>query len=214
MSAKDYDCDYDCERDLAVDAPLEPVLVASEPLPDRVERAELDYYPTPRGVVDAIRPHLPRAYRVLDPAAGKGELLHAIGAGHGIAIELDPSRANACGKGMHCDEIITGDALVEEWPDADLLLMNPPFLKAREFIERALAWRKQDPRRVVACLARLTILESEERKSLHQQDPADVYILATRPKFRHNRHGKMATDSVTVCWLVWAPGGGGRWRVL
>ncbi len=214
MSAKDYDCDYDCERDLAVDAPLEPVLVASEPVPDRVERQKLDYYPTPPYVVHAIRPYLPRVRRVLDPAAGKGELLTAIGAEHGIAIELDRSRALEASKNPYCKAVYDGDALAMDWPDADLCIANPPFLKAREFIEKAIAWRKQDPRRVVACLARLTILESEERRTLHQQDPADVYILATRPKFRPGKNGKMATDSVTCCWLLWTPGGGGRWRVL
>lgn len=189
-------------------------LATSVPVPARAERVENDYYPTPRHVVEAVLPCLPRAFRVLDPAAGVGELLLAVGAGYGIAIELDEERANKCSKASHCDEIVTGDALTLEWPDADLLIMNPPFTLARQFIERAIAWRKQDPRRTVACLARLTILESEERRSLHQQDPADVYILAKRPQFRPGRRGKMATDSVTCCWAVWSPGGGGRWRVL
>ena len=210
--------DYDCERDVWV-APegheqIEPVLLASEPIPDRAPRQALDYYPTPRWVVDAIKPHLPRARRVLDPAAGVGELLVAVGADYGIAIEMDNERAHQCSISDHCDEALRGDALAMDWPDADLLIMNPPFTLARQFIERAIAWRKQDTRRTVACLARLTILESEERRTLHQQDPADVYVLAKRPQFRPGRNGKMSTDSVTCCWLVWSPGGGGRWRVL
>lgn len=171
-----------------------------------------DFYPTPIWVVDIIKPHLPRARKVLDPAAGTGELLSAIGAEHGIAIELDEARGQKCARGRFCDELHTGDALAfVKWPDADLLISNPPFILARQFIERAIQWRAQDPRRTVAILARLTILESAERRDLHQQHPSDVYVLSTRPKFRGDTNG---TDSVTACWLVWSPGGGGRWRVL
>lgn len=189
------------------------VLSLSEPVPERAPRQALDYYPTPRHVVDSIRPHLPRAQRVLDPACGAGDLLLPfIHEAVLLGIELDGNRADiAAHTGAN---VVVGDALAMDWPDADLSIANPPFILAREFIEKGIAWRKKDPRRVFACLARLTILESEERRTLHQQDPADVYILAKRPQFRPGRNGKMSTDSVTCCWLVWSPGGGGRWRVL
>jgi hypothetical protein len=189
-------------------------LAPTEPVPARAPRQALDYYPSPRWVVDAIKPYLPRARRVLDPAAGVGELLDAIGADYGIAIELDSERSRQCLSAHHCDEACDGDALAMDWPDADLLIANPPFTLAREFIQRAIQWRLQDPRRTVAILARLTILESEERRAMHQQHPSDVYVLSTRPKFRPGRDGKMATDSVTCCWLVYGPGRGGRWQVL
>lgn len=189
-------------------------LTLSEPVPARVARAELDYYPTPRWVVHAIKPYLPPARRVFDPAAGHGELLDWIGAEHGEGIELDPARAKYANGTNGMDLCIEGDGLVLQWPNADLCLMNPPFTHARQFIERAIEWRKQDPRRTVACLARLTILESEERRVMHQQNPSDVYVLSKRPSFALNRHGKPATDSVTAIWMVWGPGRGGRWSVL
>lgn len=182
--------------------------------PGRVERAALDYYPTPGWVVETILPHLPRARCVLDPACGAGEILAAVAPARGLGIELDPLRAQEANNSMHVDSCVEGDALIVEWPVADGVVMNPPFIDVQAFIERALEWQERDPRRTVACLARLTILESEERRALHQAHPADVYVLSRRPKFRARRDGKMASDSVTCCWLVWGPGRGGRWSVL
>lgn len=186
------------------------VLTLSEPVTDRVMRAENDFYATPRWVVEIIKPHLTHVGSVFDPACGTGDLLNAFPSARREGIELDPMRARTV-KGACVAE---GDALILDWPDADLCIMNPPFLHARAFIQRAIQWRAQDQRRTVACLARLTILESEERRLMHQQNPSDVYVLATRPKFRPGRDGKMATDSVTCVWLVFGPGRGGRWSVL
>lgn len=172
-------------------------------------RVPLDYYPTPAHVVAAILPHLPILRSVFDPACGVGELLEAFPYARRDGIELDQARADLAASTGAC--VVQGDALRLQWPDADLAILNPPFTHAQAFIERALDWRSRDPRRTVACLARLTILESEARRELHQRNPSDVYILARRPKFRGDTNG---TDSVTACWLVWGPGRGGHWRVL
>lgn len=193
----------------AATMPDDAALSPSEPR--KLKRIADDFYPTPRWVVDAIVPHLPRARRILDPACGEGELLDALGAEEGVGIELDPDRCRAANRARHVNLCWEGDALVVDWPSADLCIMNPPFLHAQAFIERAMAWRAQDQRRTVACLARLTILESEARRELHQRNPSDIYVLARRPKFRGDSNG---TDSVTACWLVWGPGRGGHWSVL
>ena len=181
--------------------------MADDALP--LQRLALDYYPTPSHVVAAILPHLPILRSVFDPACGVGELLEAFTYARREGIELDPERAALAASTGAC--VIQGNALQLQWPDADLAIFNPPFVRAREFIQHSIDWRKQDKRRTVACLARLTILESEERRVLHQANPSDVYVLARRPKFRGDTNG---TDSVTVCWLVWGPGRGGRWSVL
>lgn len=184
---------------------------------ERKPRAEHDYYPTPRWVVDAIVPYLPIPQRVFDPACGTGELLSVYPEAEKTGIEIDRERASRVAgiiSLVHGHDslprVTVGDALTTPWPSADLLIMNPPFKRANEFIRRAMEWRRAGPYRpTVACLARLTILESESRRELHTEYPSDVYVLARRPSFAHGK-----TDSTTCVWLVWSPGGGGRWRVI
>lgn len=189
------------------------VLKHSEPVPDRVPRADLDYYPTPAWCVEAIRPFLPASTTILDPACGEGELLHPFTKVSVLrGIELDDGRAARARRVV--PYVTVGDALEVEWPDADLAICNPPFSHALAFVERAVAWRAAHPRSTVAFLLRLTFLEAQERRRFHQTNPSDVYVLADRPKFRPGKNGKMATDSVTCAWFVWGPGRGGRWSVL
>lgn len=177
--------------------------------PTESGRKALDYYPTPKYVIQAILPSLPPAKRVLDPACGVGEILLEMQADQRLGIELDPHRAElAQAAGV---EVVAGNALDVAWPDAELMAFNPPFVEALAFAELALAWRERDPRRTIAMLARITFLESKERLPLHRANPSDVFIFGSRPKFRSDRKG---TDSATVAWFVWGPGRGGRWSVL
>lgn len=193
-------------------------MVASEPTPPRVERAELDYYPTPAWCVDAIKSFLCPGRSVLDPACGQGELLTHFSAPAALpggpsllGIELDAGRAIAA-EYVTTRSVITGDALAVDWPKVDLVICNPPFSLSLEFVEKSL--QQQLPHTTHAFLLRLSFLESRERRALHKLHPSDVYVLSERPKFRPNRHGKMATDSITCAWFVWGPGRGGRWSVL
>lgn len=191
------------------------VLAPPEPTPDRVARAELDYYPTPGSAVEPILPFLPRCDSVLDPACGQGELLRFFPNATRYGLELDARRAEqACQKyarGNH-HHLQVGDALSATWPLVGLVVCNPPFTHALEFVQRSLS--QEEPRTTHAFLLRLSFLESKERRAFHEAWPSDVYVLSERPKFRPNRFGKMASDNITCAWFVWGPGRGGRWAVL
>ncbi len=175
-----------------------------------VTRAALDYYPTPSWCVRAVAPYLPAARSALDPACGIGEILNALDVEERLGIELDEERARAA-SGVGC-VVLNGNALEHVWRPADLIVMNPPFASASAFVRKALEVRT--PRVTVAALLRLTFLESQERRALHQENPSDVFVLSERPKFRAGSNGKPGTDSVTCAWFVWGPGRGGRWSVL
>lgn len=174
--------------------------------PTDTGRKKLDYYPTPQYVIQAVLPLLPPARVVLDPACGIGEILTQFQAER-LGIELDEERARQAAASATVQQ---GNALLMPWPDADLVIMNPPFVDVLGFAEAAMEWRAKDPRRTVAMLARITFMESKERLALHKDHPSDVVIFGSRPKFRSDRKG---TDSATVGWFVWGPGRGGRWSV-
>lgn len=173
-----------------------------------------DFYETPAWCVRAILPHLPASSEVLDPCAGNGALLDVLRTeGHdrdSRAIEIDPERraeAQRRGHNVHRE----GDALALSpgaWANPHLIIMNPPFSLAQEFVERALAERH--PRGTVAALLRLGFLASAKRAAFHQAYPSDVYVLPKRPSFTPDGR----TDASDYCWLVWGPGRGGRWQVL
>lgn len=172
----------------------------------------LDFFATPPDVVHAILPHLPRL-RPFDPCAGDGALLTAAWDGFGEGYEIDPGRAKEAESRGHFVDV--RDALTEDpWQSDDgeppeLIITNPPFLLAEEFVRRAIA-EVAPVHGTVAMLLRLAFLESVKRAAFHALHPADVFVLSKRPSFMSN--GK--TDSSAYAWLVWGPGRGGRWRVL
>jgi hypothetical protein len=182
----------------------------------RATRREMDHYVTPAWCVDAIAPHLPTG-PAFDPSAGEGAILDALHAHSGLdrgafgGLELHPDRARkAYVRGY---SVVQRDALDgARWQFttsfAPLVVMNPPFSLAQEFVVEAL--RQTALRRgTVAALLRLAFLEGRKRAAFHAANPSDVYVLSRRPSFT----GK-GTDATAYAWFVWGPGRGGRWATL
>jgi hypothetical protein len=121
-------------------------------------------------------------------------------------MEIDVDRAaEARRKGYN---VFGGDALGRtQWPSATLLVTNPPYSLAAEFIQRAL----ERYRKSIDCafLLRLNYLGSQKRAAFHREHPSDVFVLPRRPSFT----GK-GTDATEYAWFVWGPGRGGRWSIL
>ena len=203
-------------------------------------RRKDDFYVTPFEVVEAILPHVldPRMTSVCDPACGDGAILSVLAALYPElrlqGIELDQSRRAKTVEllGMPNNQLACADALscdCDLWWDADLIITNPPFSLAQEFVERALATRRMfameglsrlahglaqtsEPKTMptVAMLLRLAFLESAKRAAFHRRYPADVYVLSSRPSFT----GDGKSDSCAYAWFVWGKGKGGSWTVL
>lgn len=171
----------------------------------------LDHYATPAWCVEVLLPHLPRG-PVLDPCAGEGAILDAVRDGWGdvpcFGIEADEGRAATLReKGYSC---IHWDGLTTDWPpEYPLVIMNPPYLLAEAFVRHALEHAAAVGGGTVAALLRLAFLEGQARSSFHRDHPADVLALSRRPSFTGG-----GTDATAYAWFIWAPGRGGRWRVL
>lgn len=178
------------------------------------ERRADDFYATPAWVTRAIGPYLegPHGHQTVgfDPCCGDGAILNVMAewwfGAKPIGIEIDAGRAAAAGT-LHA--VTLGDALAIPWPDADMLVTNPPYALAMAFIERALGWLELGEDREVAFLTRLNFLGSQKRAAFHRQHPCDVYVLPKRPSFTGG-----GTDATEYCWMVWGPGRGNRWFML
>lgn len=222
----------------------------------------LDFFATPAWVVKAILPHLTFPYRrtklreplrpisICDPCAGQGAILAALqDAKNGAVIQtfgFEISQELVQDSFMVADHVTQRDALTpapwrtRDGHDADLIVMNPPFVSAFEFVERALS--EVGAHGEVAVLLRLAFLASEKRRVFHQKRPSDLFILPKRPSFcvvvrckakcgwevmlspeaRLPRlcvscHGPVVvtrTDSADYAWFLYGPGRGGRWSIL
>lgn len=103
----------------------------------------------------------------------------------------------------------------------NLIVMNPPYLSAMEFVEAALRWVRttkvketgEKKYATVAALLRLPWLASKGRVAFHQKNPSAVWVLPDRPSFT----GDNKVDSTDYAWFLWskdpriAPG---TWKIL
>jgi hypothetical protein len=163
------------------------------------QRNPADYYPTPAWCVDRLLDAvaLPGG-RWVEPAAGDGAIIRAVNARvpgvawtcHELRAECEPALLALPG----VEAVHVGSYLHTAAPLADVIITNPPFSLARDFVAASL------PRaRYVAMLLRLNFLSSGERANLMRSNAPDVYVLPNRPSFS----GGGRTDSVEYAWFVW-----------
>lgn len=162
-----------------------------------VRRAD-DYYATPSWCTLSILRHLPDFKLALDPCAGDGAILRVLRETYSArvlveGIELDQERARVAGA-RHGDALAPSTA----WPRADLVITNPPYKLAMEFVERALA--EVTPGGTVAMLLRLGWLASQKRAAFLRRNTPCVYVLSRRPSFTGS-----GTDSADYAWMLWGP---------
>ena len=192
---------------------------------NKAPRKELDFYPTPPWVTRLILDHVMpdpvpaqgRTLSVLEPAAGEGHILEVVRERAPWAelngIELDPLRAATCRERLNIGESIVDGSFLDAstrfrsaW-QPDLVITNPPFDLAIEFVKMALSVFL--PKTTIAMLMRLAFLETEARADLMATNCPDVYVLATRPSFVKGA-GKTQSDSAAYAWFVWPSGERGR----
>lgn len=177
------------------------------------ERIEHDFYATPQ---DAILPLLKEidlslVESFIEPCAADGAILQYFSHLHDIQTA----------------EIRDGiDYFLEDFKCADLLITNPPFNQAIEFLKKSLT-----EARTVAYLMRLNILGSKDRKDFWNMNPTThQFTLSSRPCFvdvckNKSCKAKYARkDEVKICpdcggkvgkgsdateyaWFVWDRGG-------
>ncbi len=205
------------ESGIDVDA-VRRVLHAVRARKRKSQRRKGDFYETPAWVVDAIVGQLPVGGEavILDAGAGNGAIAARLAEinpkAEIVGIEKNAELvAKARARNVFNAEFVEADFLKGSgtWTIAapDVVIMNPPFSRAFEFIARARELVKRGG--TVAALLRINTLAGRARAEFHKKSPADVHVLAKRPSFTGG-----GTDATEYGWFVWAPGAGNRWSVL
>jgi len=176
-----------------------------------------DGYATPGWCVDRLleRVDLPGGHW-LEPCAGQGNIIEVVNRRrqdvHWSAVEIRPQHEarlarldlRACRIG---DFLALEPAAMAFFPRYDVVITNPPYFFARQFIERC-----RPIARIVAMLLRVNFLASEERHEwwLRHGMP-DMYVLPNRPDFTGG-----GGDATEYAWLVFEEGVRqfGRFQVL
>lgn len=147
---------------------------------------ENDYYPTP---VSAITPLLDRidfnrVLTFLEPCCGDNRILNLIPAD----------------KIKFWTEISKGRNYFDyKFEDVDLIITNPPFSTAIEFLTKSLSEGK-----TVYYLQRLNWLGSDKRKSFWNSNPPEkIFVLSKRPQFKRELGLGGGTDSTEYAWFIW-----------
>lgn len=158
-----------------------------------------DYYTTPswcvRRLLEAWRPS---AGLWVEPSAGNGAIIRAVNAMKpGIewrALEIREEERETLE--ALCPTQIGNFLRDSELDlDAEVVLGNPPYALAWEFIQRA---REVYPHAQVCYLLRLAFAASADRCSFMRAHPPDVYVLPDRPSFTGD-----GGDSADYAWFVW-----------
>jgi hypothetical protein len=175
------------------------------------KRAKDDFYSTPawctRRLLKAVS--LPETARVLEPCAGNGHIIRAAQrpGWDWLAVEKRIEEAAA----LEATGALTliGDAfgVLRGFGKVDLLVTNPPFSLAREFITHFAPKADRS-----FWLLRLSFLGSIDRRDWLAELRPNLWVLPNRPCFGRNKHGKAGTDSAEYAWFELP--GDGRWELL
>lgn len=170
-------------------------------------RQAYDFYATPRESVYSFLDNfegISLSDRILEPSAGNGNIIQALrdrGFTNQIdAVEIRPEEWKHL-EGI-ADNVILGDFFdYDPGLGYDVIIGNPPYRLAQEFVDKALELLA--PGGLLVFLLRTAFLESEKRFSWWQEHPlSGLYTLHKRPCFT----GK-GTDATSYSWFVWERGG-------
>jgi hypothetical protein len=147
-------------------------------------RVQNDFYPTPGYTIDSLFEFInwDRVKSFCEPCKGSGAILDKV-------PQLPVMSYCELSEGV---DYLTYPYAVDKF---DLIVTNPPFSLAAEFLVKSLR-----EARCVAYLLRLNYLGSQKRVQLWDEigTPNKLLVLSKRPKFINNQ-----ADATEYAWFCW-----------
>lgn len=166
---------------------------------------QLDFYPTPpwaaRAGAEIARDLFPEARIVREPACGQMHIADPLGE---YFPEVWPSDVHAHGPNTPVRDWLDDAAWPDE-PDCDLIMTNPPFEIAAEFVRRGLARSRLG----VGLLVRTVWIESADRYPLFEGGPHPLTQLcpfSERAAMVLGKWDPRAQSATSYSWLFWRKG--------
>jgi hypothetical protein len=167
------------------------------------KRIPSDNYSTPMESINAFLDHYyaMNDLTILEPAAGSGNICKAIknrypGA-YIVANELreeENDNLSMCADQIHNEDFLKFEKNSIKY---DLIIGNPPFSLAKEFLEHC--FKVANDQTDIVMLLRLAFLESRERYKFWKEHPiSELYVLHKRPKFINGK-----SDATAYGFFVW-----------
>jgi len=172
------------------------------------ERAENDYYATHPQAVDYLLKNfdIPKTTKIWECACGEGHL---------------SKRLTELGYNVYSTDIINrnfGEEMnffdfSEKLDDNILILTNPPYQLAMEFVLHALELLSENSYCIM--FLKLTFLEGKKRFSelFRHHPPKTVLVFSKRMKCARNgifKAGEDDNSAVAYCWYIWEKGFKGK----
>lgn len=172
------------------------------------KRRDFDFYPTPAACCEDALSFLPSLLMpqcILDPGAGAGawgkaaRLAYPNATITGVDIRPETSRPAAYNFWLHGDFL-----LMDETPAFDLIIGNPPYNRADQFVMQSL--EMLEPGGYLIFLLRLNFLEGQGRaRRMHRKyPPKKVVVRAGRVSFT----GDGKSNATAYAYFIWQKG----WR--
>ena len=164
-------------------------------------RNQNDFYATPVDVVENLLNfiNLDSVEKILEPSAGNGNILKAISNKTNAEITSVEIREEEYGGLKELSDIVIIDDFINyDFDDKyDLIIGNPPYSNAIDFVEKSLFLLSENGRLIF--LLRTAFLESKKRYEFWQNNSlSELLVLSKRPSFT----GK-GTDATSYSWFVW-----------
>lgn len=164
------------------------------------ERKAADFYPTPYDVTESLIPVIkaliPEGGKIWEPACGDMDMSRVLEF-HGFEVTSTDLRETGQGVGG-IDFLNDNMETAYGWiPDCDMIVTNPPFNLAAQFIEKALSYTPN-----VAMLLKIDYWSAISRLPLFDKHrPALFLPLTFRPAFLKKERGN--SPLMNVAWVVW-----------
>lgn len=167
------------------------------------ERKPYDFYATPIEVVYNLLNNInlnEYGNNILEPSAGNGNICFALKSKYSnkniTSVEIRPEEYENLIK--YSNKVIIEDYFnFNTYEKYDVIIGNPPYSLAKEFIEKS--FKHLADNGVLIFLLRTAFLESKSRYEFWQKNPLNgLYSLSKRPSFT----GK-GTDATSYSWFIW-----------